>query len=45
MKRRVGSSPRTNAGKATEAVIDLSDRGGMLMISRLILPRRMCSSR
>ena len=32
------------AGKATEAVIDFSDLGGILMISRLISPRRTRSS-
>ena len=37
---RVGLWPRTNAGNATDAVIDFSDRGGMLMISRLISPQR-----
>jgi hypothetical protein len=41
---RVGSWPRTKAGNATDAVIDLSERGGMLMISRLISPRRTRSS-
>jgi GAF domain-containing protein len=37
---RVGSWPRTKAGKATEAQIDLRLRGGTVMISRLISPRR-----
>jgi hypothetical protein len=37
MMRRVGSCPRTKAGKATDAVTDFSDRGGMLIISRVIL--------
>jgi hypothetical protein len=44
MMRRVGSCPRTKAGNATEAVIDFSERGGMLMISRLISPQRSRSS-
>ena len=38
MIRRVGSWPRTNAGNATEAQIDLRLRGGTVMIRRLILP-------
>src|SRR5207247_6401713 len=37
---RVGSWPRTKAGNATEAQIDLRLRGGTVMISRLISPRR-----
>ena len=37
-------SPKMNAGKATEAMIDFSDLGGILMISRLISPRRTRSS-
>ena len=44
MMRRDGSWPRRKAGKATEAMIDFSDLGGMLMISRLISPRRTRSS-
>src|SRR6266498_4192426 len=44
MMRRDGSSPRMKAGKATEAIIDFSDLGGILMISRLISPRRTRSS-
>jgi hypothetical protein len=32
--------PRTKAGYATDAVTDFSERGGMLMITRLVLPRR-----
>src|SRR5580704_10736546 len=35
-----GAWPRAKAGKATEAAIDFSDRGGMLMMRRRISPRR-----
>ena len=38
MNLRVGSCPRPKAGHATEAVIDLCERGGWLMISRLLWP-------
>src|SRR6185437_4112907 len=40
----VGSWPSRNAGKATDDMIDFSDLGGMLMISRVISPRRTRSS-
>src|SRR5258708_21932403 len=36
----VGSWPSKKAGKATEAMIDFKNRGGMLMIRRRISPRR-----
>ena len=42
--RRVGSCPRTKAGKATEAVIDFRFRGGTVMISLRISRRRQRSS-
>src|SRR5580700_641897 len=36
----LGLWPRANAGKATAACKDFRDRGGTLMIRRLISPRR-----
>jgi hypothetical protein len=35
--------PEHEAGNATEVEIDFSERGGMLMIRRRILPSRTCS--
>ena len=42
---RLGLWPSRNAGKATDDMIDFSDLGGRLMISRLLSPRRTRSSR
>ncbi|WP_158497280.1 hypothetical protein [Methylocystis sp. ATCC 49242] len=45
MMRFVGSRPSTQAVKATLTVIDFIDRGGTLMMRRLILPLATCESR
>jgi hypothetical protein len=37
--RFVGSWPNRKAGKDTEVIIDLSDRGGTLIIKREVSPR------
>ena len=38
--RLVGSRPKANAGNATDALMDFSWRGGMVMIKRRTSPVR-----
>jgi hypothetical protein len=38
-----GLRPNNHAGKATEADIDFNERGGMVMIRRLVVPLATCS--
>src|SRR5262245_5262159 len=40
----LGLCPRSQAGKAMEAQCDLSERGGTLMMRRVVSPRRQASS-
>src|SRR2546423_7437563 len=40
----LGLCPRSQAGKAMEVQCDLSERGGTLMMRRVVSPRRQASS-